>query len=124
MGILETVKDVAVLVQKADNVELLKKVLDLQTELIELTQEMATLRRELSDATDQLQFQGELRFRDNLYWRVTEGGEEGPFCSRCWDSDRKAIRMHRREEEKLQCPSCKVYPPGHHPAISTTIVRG
>lgn len=55
MSVMDTVKDIAVLVQKADNVELLQRVLELQGQILELLEENHQLRtqvRELEETAE------------------------------------------------------------------------
>ena len=75
MGILDTAKDVITLVQKADNLELVKQVLALQSDIMKMMDENRTLKDE------------------NYYWLPKEDGtEDGPFCSACQDGDHKLVR--------------------------------
>jgi hypothetical protein len=71
MGIIENVKEAVGLVQKIDNIDLYRKILDLQAEVMALVQENTELKQKARIAQD-------LVFRDNSYWR----NSEGPFCSR------------------------------------------
>lgn len=95
MGILDTVKDVAVLIQKADNIELVKQVLALQIQAQDLVEENRLLKSKL--ATREA-----LAFRKNAYWLA----EDGPFCSKCWDADAKLVRLHVRVDHVPRCPNC------------------
>ncbi|MGH7514762.1 MAG: hypothetical protein ACREOQ_17790 [Gemmatimonadales bacterium] len=108
MGIVETVKDVATLVQKADNIELYQKILELQGQIMSLLEESHGLKAELRDYRDRLRFEGGLEFRDNMYWhRQAEGEADGPFCSTCWDTEAKAVRLQRMKDKSLWCPKCQ-----------------
>jgi ClpP class serine protease len=93
MSVLDTAKQVVELVQKADNIELYRKILDLQAELLKLVDDNGALRDQVKALREQLVLKANLRFRGNRYWSVREDGkEEGPFCPTCWDIDQRLVR--------------------------------
>jgi hypothetical protein len=98
MGIIETVKDVAVLVQKADNIDLLKRILELQQQVYEVVNENHGLKERLAT-------RDQLTFRKNSYWR----GDEGPFCSRCWDAEALLVRLHTTQGNYPHCAKCDTW---------------
>jgi regulator of replication initiation timing len=94
MSILETAKDVITLVQKADNLELVKQVLALQTDIMKMMDENRALKDENRSLREDLNVRRRLVFRNNAYWLPAEdGSEEGPFCATCRDGDNKLVRM-------------------------------
>jgi len=94
MSILETAKDVITLVQKADNLELVKQVLALQSDIMKMMDENRALKDENLALREQLRVKQKLVFRNNAYWLPNEdGSEEGPFCATCRDGDNKMVRM-------------------------------
>ena len=94
MGILDTAKDVITLVQKADNLELVKQVLALQTDIMKMMDENRTLKEENRALQEQLHLKQTLIFKNNHYWMPKEDGtEDGPFCSACHDGNHKLVRM-------------------------------
>lgn len=72
MGVVDTLKETIGLLQKVDNIDLYRRMLDLQTQVMALVEENQTLKQRLAT-------RDELTFDANAYWR----GEEGPFCSAC-----------------------------------------
>jgi hypothetical protein len=82
MGIIDTLKETASLLQKVDNIDLYRKMLELQTQVFALVEENRALK-------EQLAVRGELRYERNAYWRK----DDGPFCAPCWDKDAKLIRV-------------------------------
>lgn len=100
MGILDTVKDVVTLMQKVDNIELIRRMLELQTQVVALNEENLALKERLTT-------QEQLSFRDNFYWR----GDDGPFCSSCWDDKAKLVRIHKTPGYVPVCPNCKTRVP-------------
>jgi hypothetical protein len=90
MGFFETLKDVATLVQKTDNIDLMKHVLELQAEAAEIYQENARLRTRVTELERELSFAKELRFEAPFYYAPDD---KIPFCARCWETDRAAIHL-------------------------------
>lgn len=95
MGVLDTLKEAVGLIQKVDNIDLYKQMLELQTQVIALFEENRTLK-------DRLATRDQLTFKKNAYWM----GDEGPFCSRCWDAESKLVRLHVQAQTTPRCPSC------------------
>jgi hypothetical protein len=116
MGILDTVKDVASLVQKADNIELYQKILELQIQIMGLLEDNHSLRSELRNRQERSRFENGLEFRNNMYWhRLGPDKVDGPFCSKCWDAAEKAVRLQRLTGGMMWCPHCERSAPGTEP---------
>jgi ATP-dependent Clp protease ATP-binding subunit ClpA len=53
-----------------------------------------------------------LQFRDNAYWLQREGQTpEGPYCSTCWDIDRRLVRKLSAGNGDLYCEYCTHHRP-------------
>lgn len=107
MGAAEYVKDLAEFVKKFNDIELNRRILKLEEEVIDLTREKRRAEERVEELERSVKFKGELVVRDGLYW----AGEDGPFCTACWDAERKAIRLKRLplpvHHHRLQCPHCE-----------------
>lgn len=107
MSILETAKDVITLVQKADNLELVKQVLALQNDIMKMMDENRALKDEIRGLREELNLRRKLVFRDNAYWLPREdGNEEGPFCAACRDGENKLVRMSKSHVGSFICRVC------------------
>lgn len=96
MSIVENLKEIVSLVQKIDNIELLKNILSLQVEIQRQFEENVGLRQQVVELKEELRVKDSLRFDNGEYYLRKEGSsEDGPFCSTCWDVDRKLVRMVR-----------------------------
>lgn len=104
MGFVDTLKDVVTLVQKTDNIELVKHVLSLQTQALAMQEENRQLRERVKELEQALQFAKELRFEGPFYYAPDD---KVPFCPRCWEADRRAIHLksdwNGRRWECYQC---------------------
>lgn len=99
MGILDTAKEAVQLVQKIDNIELYKQILDLQSEALKLVEEHGVLKGRIKDLEDKFVIKEQLLHKENAYWISIDDGtsrdiREGPFCVHCWDKDQKLVRLH------------------------------
>jgi len=46
-------------------------------------------------------------FENNVIYEVDENGtKQGPFCSGCWDNNKKKIRLHTTNKGAYECPVC------------------
>ena len=113
MGLLDTIKDLGVMVQKADNIHLNQKILELQAQVMAVLDENHRLKDEVRSLQEAAKFQGELQFEGNRYVRrVGDATEE--YCSACWDGQSKAVRL-QKNAGSVWCPICKRYLPGSRP---------
>jgi len=103
MGVIETVKDIAVLVQKLDNMELVKRLVELQEQVYAVVTESRDVKEQNRNLQERLNTREQLTFRKNAYYR----GEDGPFCSRCYDADGLLVRLHAQSGYQPRCPKCE-----------------
>jgi hypothetical protein len=94
MSILEDVKSVVTTIQKIDNIELYRQILDLQQEVLQIVSANVELKAELATAREELRRKQTLRFEYNAYWTgETLETSDGPFCAKCWDTKQQLVRM-------------------------------
>lgn len=109
MNIIEGFKSATELIQKIDNIELYRKILDLQSEAMGLVDQNNVLKEENKELKEKLKIKDNLVYRNNVYWlRLQEGTEDGPFCSRCWDVDNKLVRHAHLLTNFYVCPQCNM----------------
>lgn len=89
--------------------ELMEKLADakvhvatVQADSVEKDQLIAELRAQLALAS-------EMVFEHPFYYRVTDDKRDGPFCQRCFDADRKAVRLieNRASSDDWICHACE-----------------
>ncbi len=104
MGLVDTLKDVVILVQKTDNIELVKHVLSLQSQVLEMQDENRRQREQVAQLTQMLDFAKQLRFEAPFY---VAADDKTPFCARCWEADRRAIHLKGDwKGKKWECFKC------------------
>lgn len=109
MSVIDTVKEVAFLVQKLDNLDLLKRMVELQEQVFALVGENRDVKEENRLLQERLNTRSKMMFRDNAYW--TDDTIDGPFCSRCFDAEGLLMRMLTRKGYAPRCPKCSTVAP-------------
>lgn len=107
MAILDTIKDVVAVVQKADNIDLMKHVLALQTQIQEILEDNHALKNKNQELEKALQFSGSLTFEAPFYYAQED---ETPLCPRCWEVDRTAVHVvsiFKGKTDRWDCSQCK-----------------
>ena len=104
MGIIETTTELAKLAQKIGNIEVYDQVISLQAQVMELMGDNMKIKDELRLAGEEIrklrddsELSKNLSFDGERYWLTKDSRKEGPFCSVCWDVDRKPVRMRTYE---------------------------
>lgn len=64
--------------------------------------------KEIRELHERIERRESMTFRDNVYWRVTDGQEEGPFCPGCLDgTDHLTARLIGQDgRNHWRCPVC------------------
>ena len=110
MGWYEAVKDAASLAQKADNVGLMKQLLDALKEMMDMQQENFELKKNIEELKAIIEKSKHIKYsneRGAIYVVADDGSEEGPYCTHCWELDKATISLHRRSVSHYECPHCK-----------------
>lgn len=103
----ETIKDAVSIAQQSDNIQLYKSILDAYNAVIELMSENADLKERVRELEKQQVTDEMLEFNSNVYWFKNDGpSTRSPYCSRCWDIDKKLVKIHVLGTEG-KCPACK-----------------
>jgi regulator of replication initiation timing len=125
---IDAVKKLADLAVKTQNIELREGILNLREQLLEAKdalldakeqvssykQENTALKTENEKLKEELEKGQEKKFYlsdDGLYY-TEDAFNDGPFCTACYDSERKAIRVSETPVAlqalgKYKCPVCK-----------------
>lgn len=109
-----TLKALTGFIRDSGKIELTQQVIELQQTLLALLAENAEavgrnmeLTKELDRLKQVLEKREAFEFDRNAYWRVEGDSRDGPFCSRCFDADSKAVRLTENTTNRGVCPNCK-----------------
>jgi hypothetical protein len=90
MGVVEDIKEIAEFIRQHGNDDLLKKVMDLQEQILKLSREETQLKIQLKDVKTKFNIHAKMKYQKPFY--VKEGDAQ-PFCAVCWENDHKAIHL-------------------------------
>ena len=103
MGLLETIKETVSVIQKADNLDLYRQILEIQRQALDLVEEVRKLKEENQELRDKLQRKGRIiRHKQPV---VTLEGDNTVFCAACYGKDDKLIQM-KLVDDHYWCPVC------------------
>ncbi len=107
MDIIKKLLDFA---ERVKDIDTKSALLDLKEEILSLRDENLELREKLSQKED-----FNMVFDDNMYWNLkSDGTKDGPYCAKCWDRDKKAIRLENMGQvNAYYCAVCKRSPENH-----------
>lgn len=91
MGAVENVKDIAGLIRKFNDIDLNRRILELEEGVMDLTRDKRRAEDRIDELERGLKFKGEVVVKDGLYWV----GNDGPYCTACRDAKKMAIRLKR-----------------------------
>lgn len=106
MSLYDGIKDVAKVVQQADNIDLYKKLLDLGQQALGLQDEVRQLKEENSLLKAQAGQRKRIVRHKSPYVTLEGEGEDIWYCSTCWGKEGKLIQLAVSGEEAY-CFSCQ-----------------
>lgn len=112
MSLYEGIKDVAKIVQQADNIELYKQLLDLGAQALDMQSEISRLRAENEDLRKEKSQRDDIVYHQNKqvdellcehpYITLKSDAEGIRYCAICWGRDKKLIPLY----DELNCLVC------------------
>lgn len=108
MNIIDNAKDIADLIRKIGNVELYRKIVDLQGEIVSLSTEKLRCEQENAALRERLELKGAMKFRFPYYY---QDGDQNPYCRVCWETKGIAVHLDHGEpwnpgNTQRLCQSC------------------
>jgi len=71
----------------------IKTVADLHSQLSRVHEQNAELRARVGQLERALHPEGELQFAEGVYWLLRDGKRSGPYCTYCYDVDRRYVHL-------------------------------
>lgn len=107
MGLYDGIKDAAKVIQKADNIELYEKLLDLSAQALELQNDNTRLIEENKKLKQKEDLSSRVVRHEDTYITLKNDTDEIMYCSCCWDSSNKLIQVRKDDDGYFLCHLCK-----------------
>jgi hypothetical protein len=108
VGVIENMKEVAELVRKVGDIDLNRKIVNLEGEVLDLTRDKRQVEVKFEQLEELLSLKKALVFKEPFYWLE---GDETPYCPACWEGTDRAVHVTfvfaRTDETRWDCPHCK-----------------
>lgn len=108
MGAVENVKEIADLIGKFHDIELNRRILKLEEEVLDLTRDKRRAEEKVEELQRSLKLKQELIFDEPFYWLKED---HIPFCPACWIDKQRAVHVTLFQEGtrfvRHICPLCK-----------------
>ena len=94
--------------QIAGKIEFYPQILEMQEKLLEQQKKILDLENENRELKDKLTLKDNIIFERNAYWIAKGSEKDGPFCTKCKDSEDKMVRMRvgKYTFGWANCPNC------------------
>lgn len=106
MGLYDGIKDVAKVVQKADNIELYQKLIDLSAQALDMQNTINVLTDENKKLKKHDNIANRIIRHYKTYVTLEDDENNIKYCSYCWDADNKLIQMNEYSGETFRCNKC------------------
>ncbi|MFR0677934.1 hypothetical protein [Dysgonomonas mossii] len=107
MGLYEGIKDVAKVIQQADNVELYKQLIDLSAQALDMQNEISRLSTENAELKKLRDIENRIERHSEPYVTLKDDSNQILFCSHCWDYEQKLIQVKCYDTGKFKCTHCE-----------------
>ena len=108
MSIIENAKEIADLIKKIGDIELYRKIIELEGEIIDLTRALRGKEDLITELERSLHVSRELTFRKPFYYSKDE---KDPYCANCWETKKMVVHAIYFGEwasgHRYECPNCK-----------------
>ena len=108
MGLLENMKEIADLIKKAGDVDLYRRIVESEGEVVDLTREKRKLEDRVRELENQLALRKKMACKPPFYWQE---GDDTPFCPTCWETKKLAVHLAFASEAtdgtRWDCKSCQ-----------------
>lgn len=109
MSLYDGLKDAAKIVQKADNIELLQKLLDLEAQALEMQDEIRKLKEENFALKEKKDLSAKIERHSESYITIKDDPLPLRYCTHCWDADRLLVQVVCDEKDgTFSCPHCEM----------------
>lgn len=106
MGWYDALKDGISVAQKADNIQLVKELIDVQKQMLDTENENSNLKKEIEALKEQLNVSSKIKRHKETFITLIGASQDVLYCSACWDSKKSLIQVYAETNGKFHCPIC------------------
>lgn len=99
-------KEAISMVQKLDNIDLQRKLVDLSSQVLDMQEEIQKLRTENSELKKNIDISSKIIRHKDTYVTLSDDKDNIIYCSNCWDTKKLLVQVKTHEYGRFQCPSC------------------
>ncbi len=107
MGLYDGIKDVAKVVQQADNIDLYKQLVDLSAQALEQQSEIIALKEEIKALKETKDIEEKILRHEEAYITLIDDSENQIYCSTCWDTKKQLVQGQKTSDGRYYCGSCQ-----------------
>lgn len=99
---LPSYKEIIELMKKGATLEAQEKIMELRESALNLQKENICLKERITILEKELEIKKQILWDGTVYWlKEDENNQDGPFCQKCYDSDKKLVRLQKSFEKTL-----------------------
>lgn len=106
MSLYDGIKDVAKVIQKADNVDLYRQLLDLCQQALDMQAEIERLTKETRELRDAQELKTKIIRHDEPFITLEGHPDNEMYCSTCYAKERLLIQVQDFHNGYFRCPNC------------------
>lgn len=110
MSLYEGIKDVITVAQKADNVDLVLKLLDIGQQALDMQAEIERLRTENAELKKAKDYSERIVRHKDPVITLKDDADSLYYCAQCWDSENMLIQLTIDfEDHAYRCQHCSAH---------------
>ena len=106
MGWYEAIKDGIAVAQQADNIPLVRELIDAQKQILDLIEENQRLRAQVKELQETSDISEKIVRHEDAYITLKDDPQNLIYCSCCWDTKSVLVQGQKTGVGTYTCPSC------------------
>lgn len=99
-------KEVISIVQKLDNIDLQRKLVDLSSQILDMQEEIQKLRTVNCELNKNIDISSKIIRHKDTYVTLSDDKDNIIYCSNCWDTKKLLVQVKTDGDGRFICPSC------------------
>jgi hypothetical protein len=104
MGAIENIKEIADLVKKLGDIDLYRKIIELEQEIFDLSRKNLKYKEDIDELKGLLSIKQTIKFSKPFYFIE---GDQQPYCPKCWEVEKVLVHLTDTTDPNYHhCPNC------------------